>query len=217
MKNHVNILIFLFVFIGLSGRAYANIDSISFIGKQDTAICIVIHFEEGQSVVNEVFANNKQALTTLDSLLRHFQMTEQPFEWQIKSYASPDGREAENMNLASLRSESVKEFLRKSYLNINKSNLKILSGGEDWAEFRVLIASDPNLPDREEVLMLMDYHSDDIAKQKQLIRKLNTGKAYQYIVQNVLPKLRRSEVNIYWSCPDLLHKRLEEVFTSHVL
>lgn len=211
MKNHVNILIFLFVFIGLSGRAYANIDSISFIGKQDTAICIVIHFEEGQSIVNESFANNKQALTTLDSLLRYFQMTEQSFEWQIKSYASPDGRETENMNLASQRSESVREFLWKSHLNIDKSNLKILSGGEDWAEFRVLIASDPNLPDREEVLMLMDYHSGDIVKQKQLIRKLNTGISYRYIVQYVLPKLRRSEVNIYWNCSNLLHKRLGEV------
>lgn len=198
MKNHVNILIFLFVFISLSGRAYANIDSVSFIGERDTSIRVVIHFEKGQSVVDESFANNKQALATLDSLLRSFAVAEQPFEWQIKSYASPDGREVENRYLASQRSESAKEFLQKRYLNVDLSNLKLFSGGEDWAQFRTLVASDVDLPDREDILTLMEYHSDDVIKKKQLLRKLNAGVPYQYIAQHVFPELRRSEVIFSW-------------------
>ena len=44
--------------------------------------------------------------------------------------------------------------------------------------------------------MLIDYHKDDIAKRKRLLRKLNRGVAYRYMVRNVFPELRRSVITI---------------------
>lgn len=76
----------------------------------------------------------------------------------------------------------------------------IFSEGEDWSEFRKLVASDSNLPDREEVLMLIDYHKNDIDKRKRLLRKLNRGIAYRYIVHN-----------IFRNCGDRLLRLLEKL------
>ena len=76
----------------------------------------------------------------------------------------------------------------------------IFSEGEDWSEFRKLVASDSNLPDREEVLILIDYHKNDVNKRKQLLRKLNRGIAYRYIVRN-----------IFRSCEDRLLRLSEKL------
>lgn len=196
MKDYANILIFLAVFISLSERTYASIDFVTNINEKDTVI--VLYFGKNQNNMDEYYANNKQALSTIDSLLQQSSGRVNEFEWQIKSYASPNGVAIENKHMTLLRSESVKEFLQKRYLNIDISKVKLLSEGEDWAGFRKLVAADQNLPDREEVLMLIDHYPNDVAKRKELIEKLDRGIPYRYIVQKVLPKLRRSEVRVSW-------------------
>ena len=50
---------------------------------------------------------------------------------------------------------------------------------------------------------MIDYHKNDIAKRKQLLRKLNQGAAYRYMVNNVFPKLRRSEITIVREIPEV--------------
>ena len=83
--------------------------------------------------------------------------------------------------------------------------------GEDWSEFRKLVASDSNLPDREEVLILIDYHKNDVNKRKQLLRKLNRGIAYRYIVHNIFPELRRSVITIVGETSKLGKEAFEPV------
>ena len=69
----------------------------------------------------------------------------------------------------------------------------------------------PDLPDREEVLMLIDYHRDNIVKRKELLQKLNQGMAYRYIVRNVLPKLRRAEITVVRKVPEMEKNIFEPV------
>ena len=85
------------------------------------------------------------------------------------------------------------------------------SEGEDWSEFRKLVASDSNLPDREEVLILIDYHKNDVNKRKQLLRKLNRGIAYRYIAHNIFPELRRSVITIVGETSKLGKEAFEPV------
>ena len=106
---------------------------------------------------------------------------------------SPEDDESYNTNLISKRNHSVSEFLQRYHSNIDVNKIHYFSAGENWSELRKMAAADPNLPDREEVLILIDYHKNDIVKRKQLLRKLNQGAAYRYMVNNVFPKLRRAE------------------------
>lgn len=60
---------------------------------------------------------------------------------------------------------------------------------KDWMLLRERISADPQMPDREDVLQLMDYHRNKPERCEHLLRRLNGGKAYCYIVTYVLPLL----------------------------
>mgnify|MGYP000343886932 CR=1 FL=1 len=117
------------------------------------------------------------------------------------TFVSPDGDSVYNAALSVRRNNSMREFLRQRYPYVDVEKIKLTSEGEDWSELRKLVASDSDLPDREEVLMLIDYHRDNIVKRKELLQKLNQGMAYRYIVRNVLPKLRRAEITVVREVP----------------
>ena len=53
---------------------------------------------------------------------------------------------------------------------------------KDWSLLRERVQADLHVPDREDVLMLIDYHRDDRMKCENLLRRLNGGEAYRYII-----------------------------------
>lgn len=167
----------------------------------DTTRRVMIYFDENDVSVDSCYKSNSQAIATLDSLLSVHRGTKHITAVSVETSVSPDGDESYNMNLAARRNHSIKEFLQRYNSEVDVEKIQFSSKGEDWQEFRRLVASDINLPDREEVLMLIDYHKNDVAKRKQLIRKLNLGNAYRYIVRNVYPELRRSVITITCDAP----------------
>ena len=60
---------------------------------------------------------------------------------------------------------------------------------KDWSLLRERVQADLHVPDREDVLMLIDYHRDDRLKCENLIRRMNGGEAYRYIMNKILPLL----------------------------
>lgn len=60
---------------------------------------------------------------------------------------------------------------------------------KDWILLRERVAADSQVPDREEVLQLIDYHRHHPARCERLLRRLNGGKAYRYIIMSILPLL----------------------------
>lgn len=59
----------------------------------------------------------------------------------------------------------------------------------DWILLREKVEADAQIPDRQEVLLVMDYHRNDPVRCETLLRRLNGGKAYRYIVAHILPVL----------------------------
>lgn len=169
---------------------------------RDTTRRVVIYFDENKVDVNSCYKSNSQAIETLDSLFSGDCDTKYITELNVETFVSPDGDETYNMSLATRRSNSIKKFLQRYESEVGSEKIHFHSKGEDWSTFCQLVATDTLLPDREEVLMLIDYHKNDIEKRKQLIRKLNLGAAYRYIVRNVYPKLRRSVITIVCDVPE---------------
>lgn len=108
----------------------------------------------------------------------------------------------------------MREFLQQRYPAVDMKKIQLFSGGEDWFEFRKVVEEDSDFPEREEVMMLMDYHRNDIGKRKQLLRKLNKGMAYQYMLRNVLPQLRRSVITIVREIPEIDRESFEPVSSA---
>ena len=61
----------------------------------------------------------------------------------------------------------------------------------EWGEVYRWVIADENVPDKKEVLMLIRYHYGSFDRLAELLRYLNGGKAYTYLLQFVFPRIGR--------------------------
>lgn len=209
MKHGIYILAILMALLSLPESGYASIPF--FAVANDTIQRVVIHFDANETRVNPNYKSNNQVIATLDSLFFGHLNTKYINALNVETFVSPDGDESYNRSLIARRNDSIKEFLQRYNSDVGVDKIHFFSEGEDWSEFRKLVASDSNLPDREEVLILIDYHKNDVNKRKQLLRKLNRGIAYRYIVHNIFPELRRSVITIVGETSKLGKEAFEPV------
>ena len=155
--------------LSLPESGYASIPF--FAVANDTIRRAVIYFDANEAKVDLSYKDNNQAITILDSLLLGNLNTKYITALNVKTFVSPDGDESYNRSLAARRNDSIKEFLQRYNSDVSVDKIHFFSEGEDWSEFRKLVASDSNLPDREEVLILIDYHKND-KKQIQCIYQI---------------------------------------------
>lgn len=60
---------------------------------------------------------------------------------------------------------------------------------DEWEEVYRWVASDVEVPDREEVLMLIRYHYGNFDRLVELLRYLDGGKPYTYLSQHIFPRI----------------------------
>ncbi len=72
---------------------------------------------------------------------------------------------------------------------LDRDMIYTFSIGEDWSGLRQLVVEDHYTPYRDEVLYLLDSYRTNESK-KAALRAIGGGRAYSYIAQNMLPKLR---------------------------
>ena len=209
MKHGTYILTFFMALLSLSESGYAMVPF--FTVASDTARQVVIYFEASGTCIDSRYKSNNRMIMMLDSLLAGNADTKYITALNVTTFVSPEGDESYNASLISKRNHSISEFLQRYHSDIDVNKIHYFSAGENWSELRKMAAADPNLPDREEVLILIDYHKNDIVKRKQLLRKLNQGAAYRYMVNNVFPKLRRSEITIVREIPEVAKETFEPV------
>ena len=209
MKNGIYTCVILMAFLALSESVYAAIPVLTV--ASDTIRRVVIYFDKEETDIDFSYKTNNHEINVLDSLLEEKINSRYITALNVVTFVSPDGDSVYNAALSVRRNNSMREFLRQRYPYVDVEKIKLTSEGEDWSELRKLVASDSDLPDREEVLMLIDYHRDNIVKRKELLQKLNQGMAYRYIVRNVLPKLRRAEITVVRKVPEMEKNTFEPV------
>ena len=158
--------------------------------------------------VKQCDISNKAQFSMLDSAVKALSVAPYTIKGvSIMGYASPDGTEKINTDLAANRSKSSAKYMADAMAKmINKdrkpkervkisadSSLFTLSTtNEDWAGFQTLMqASD--MSQKDMILRIVASNSDVEAREME-IKKM--GKAYTEIADNVLPKLRRSAITI---------------------
>ena len=209
MKNGIYTCVILMAFLALSESVYAAIPVLTV--ASDTIRRVVIYFDKEETDIDFSYKTNNHEINVLDSLLEEKINSRYITALNVVTFVSPDGDSVYNAALSVRRNNSMREFLRQRYPYVDVEKIKLTSEGEDWSELRKLVASDSDLPDREEVLMLIDYHRDNTVKRKELLQKLNQGMAYRYIVRNVLPELRRAEITVVREVPEMEKNTFEPV------
>lgn len=164
---------------------------------------VVLYFRFDKAVVEDEYMDNARTLRHLDAIFSARSLTERIDSIHILSFASPEGKRKYNERLARQRSTAIKVYLLRKYPHLDESRLHPRSQGENWKELRRLIADDKQLPNREEVLQIID-RIPDADRCKTLLRKLDSGRSYRYIRERILPGLRHATVCVVWIRRDSL-------------
>ena len=110
---------------------------------------------------------------------------------EVSGYASPDGSQNLNENLAKNRQKAAQDFLKKD-LKKNKVSTAVESKitAEDWEGFQAAMEQS-NIQDKDLVLRVLSMYSDPEEREAQI---KNLSSVYSTIADEILPALRRSRM-----------------------
>lgn len=157
----------------------------------------ILHFRFDRAMVDSGYASNRKMLTVLSSLFSDSAFISRIDSIQVYAFASPDGKRTYNDALTYRRAIAVKNYLIYKYPLLDQSRIFLFPQGENRQGFRKLVEQDGNIPDKEEVLILLEKNVNN-HKTKSLLKKLNDGNAYRYIQKNILPQLRSAAICTVW-------------------
>ncbi len=134
---------------------------------------------------------------------------------KVDAYASPEGEQSLNENLASDRAQSANKVVERE---VNRRKIETVDGfygnnpkGEDWEGFKTLMEQS-NIADRNLILSVLQMYPDK-AKREQEIR--NIAKTYQVIEKDILPQLRRSQVALNYDVVGYSDDELRDLAKSN--
>ncbi len=119
----------------------------------------------------------------------------------VSAYASPDGEQSLNANLAGDRAKSGSKALQDEFkksknkdftFGKDASAYKVTTTAEDWDGFKKLMEAS-SIQDKELILRVLTMYSN-LDQREQEIK--NLSKTYKEVSDQILPKLRRSVLNI---------------------
>ena len=164
---------------------------------------VVLYFRFDKAVVDSGYMDNARTLHHLGEVLSNPRLADRIDSINILSFASPEGDRLHNERLARQRSVAVKGYLVWKYPHLDQHRIHPRPQGENWQEFRRLITEDRELPNRDEVLQILD-RVPDADRCKALLRKLDGGSSYRYINDRLLRYLRNASVCTVWMRPETL-------------
>tara|TARA_B110000503_G_C7166175_1_gene421991 strand:+ start:3317 stop:5044 length:1728 start_codon:yes stop_codon:yes gene_type:complete len=135
----------------------------------------------------------------------------------VTAYASPEGEISLNANLANQRantgSSAVNSILRTAKVKAasDKDFFMKYGKGEDWDGFKTAMqASD--IKDKDLILRVLSMYEDN-SKREQEIR--NLAATFEVIQESILPKLRRSEVNLKGEMTSFSDEKIKDFSSSN--
>lgn len=151
---------------------------------------IKIYFRYDDSSIDSNYMNNSETLKLLDSLLHNNRLISTLDTIAVTAVSSPEGAYGYNARLSERRKVSLEKYLRGKYPSIDSGLWYFNSIAENWTDFRELLASDILLPNREEVLAIVDNDSRTPDDKEWLLKELNYGIPWSYIKEYILPHQR---------------------------
>ncbi|MBR5107685.1 MAG: hypothetical protein IK098_06580 [Bacteroidales bacterium] len=109
---------------------------------------------------------------------------------EILAYASPEGPEYKNNELADKRSSSANKALRDMAKKHDISEATVKSLGEDWEGFQQLV-KESNIEDKELILRVLSMYSDPAVRENEI---RNMSQVFTALKGEVLPELRRARL-----------------------
>ncbi|MDF9830676.1 DUF3575 domain-containing protein [Parabacteroides sp. PF5-6] len=177
--------------------------------ERDNAL--TVYFRLNHSSIESEFSGNDATLTALLDAVNTINNSEEAeiSHIVIAGFSSPEGSTARNEQLAGERATAVRDYLL-AHTTTKKGTVLLHNGAADWQGLRKSVAADPNVPNQQEVLNLIDNspvwnNRTQTGRQTQL-RKLNGGRTWEYLKKNIFPELRNGTfIRVYWNLTNTIN------------
>ena len=149
-----------------------------------------ISYPVGKAELEEDYMENSKFLQHIQKNLEHFSQIDSIV---IYSYSSPEGPYQLNKRLAANRGKTIKDYLIKHlpvHRTLSDRFIIINPTAENWCGLRDLILSQYPYDNRDEVLAVLDNADIDDERRKTLLKRLDGGKSWNYILKHLMPQLR---------------------------
>lgn len=156
-------------------------------------------YSQGSSAVIPHLGDNSVELSRLDDFIREVLSTDSFSISRIRltGYCSVEGEYTFNSQLARDRVEGFHTYLQAEYPSLYRYPVDLAWIPEDWHALTGLVRTS-GVPNREEVLAILRGVSNPEIR-KQNLRRLNGGKPYTYMLDNLFPQLRRVEITVEYN------------------
>lgn len=130
------------------------------------------------------------------------------------SYASPEGEVAKNDQLANDRAKSGRAAVEKILTQIKFTQTITMNEqpkGEDWEGFKTAVNAS-NLNDKALIIRVLEMYKDPNQRETEI---KNMGKTYQQLEKDILPSLRRTQINVVYDKVGWSDDELKALSTSN--
>ena len=176
-------------------------DSMLKTGQLPDSVRIII----SQFITPVIFGVNQyevQRSPRLDAVVDSIrkQQRDLAYLWIIGS-ASPDGSLAWNQTLGEYRAEALARYLsERTKLPVHM--LRTHNTGEDWSSLQTMLQQESDFPNRDQVLDILAENQDTVWR-KQAIQKLDQGKTWRKLIDELFPPLRNARLAFIYTYPKL--------------
>lgn len=174
---------------------------------------VYLDFPVAQTTIYPNFGNNYTELTKIEKFIRdiHNDKNIKFTRVHIVGNASPEGNTRYNDQLAGGRAEALRNFL-STRINIPFDVFNVESRGEDW-EGLARIVEQANISNKQDVLAIIRYTYPVEARKTQL-KRVDGGRLYQYLLNNIYPRLRRVTCRIEFTVRGFVVDEAKEIIRS---
>ena len=172
--------------------------------SQEAIDSMKIFYRRGYRYVDLSFRDNRAQLQRFLNSVEEALENDRVEKLVIRSYASPDGSEEANAQLAEGRAEELKNYLVNEG-NIPASLIEHHAEGIAWDMLRQQVAAS-EMEGRDEVLSILDHTPvwvfDDqgrvVGSRKKELMDLQGGRPYRYMLEHFFPDLRNSSNTVLY-------------------
>lgn len=148
----------------------------------------ILDFRIGKSTIDSSYKYNTRASARM---LEAFASQSEPVI-TVTAFSSPDGKFSRNRQLAVLRAASVKDFIISNLSSPERCTINTVVIPEDWEGVKRYLKRS-SLEWKEDALAILDSKEGD---KKALLQDLWVGEAWEDLLKNCFPALRRVSVSI---------------------
>lgn len=160
------------------------------------------------------YKNNAAELDKVDQIIKEIQHNADltVTEFLVVGYASPEGPFEYNRVLSRNRANAFTDYLESMH-KVNRSQLRVEDGGEDWEGLRKAVEAS-TLPDKQEILRIIDEVPNPDARDAELM-KLSDGTTYRILLNHYYPPLRRTDYTIAFNVKDFSVEEAREYLKTN--